>query len=63
MMPPWSDSTKEAAVIGTVDECIRQLRVQSAVGIQKLIFIPYRYRTDQVEIIAREIIPRLRGKP
>jgi len=28
--------------------------------VQKLIFIPYRYQPDQVEIIAREIIPRLR---
>jgi probable F420-dependent oxidoreductase len=58
----WSDSTKEAAVIGTVDECVDQLRAQLAVGVQKLIFIPYRYQMDQVEIIAREIIPRLRGK-
>jgi alkanesulfonate monooxygenase len=58
----WSDSTKEAAVIGTVDECVDQLRAQFAVGVQKLIFIPYRYQKDQVEIIAREIIPRLRGK-
>ena len=58
----WSDSTKEAAIIGTVDECIAQLRAQLAVGVQKLIFIPYRYRMDQVEIIAREIIPRLRGE-
>jgi len=57
----WSDSTKEAAIIGTVDECVAQLRAQLAVGVQKLIFIPYRYRMDQVEIIAREIIPRLRG--
>lgn len=58
----WSDSTKEAAVIGTVDECVDQLRAQLAVGVQKLIFIPYRYQMEQVEIIAREIIPRLRGK-
>jgi probable F420-dependent oxidoreductase len=58
----WSDSTKEAAIIGTVDECVAQLRAQLAVGVQKLIFIPYRYRTDQVDIIAREIIPRLRGE-
>lgn len=57
----WSDSTKEAAIIGTVDECVAQLRAQLAVGVQKLIFIPYRYRMDQVEIIARELIPRLRG--
>jgi alkanesulfonate monooxygenase len=58
----WSDSTKEAAVIGTIDECVDQLRAQLAVGVQKLIFIPYRYQMDQVELIAREIIPRLRGK-
>jgi alkanesulfonate monooxygenase len=58
----WSESTKEAAIIGTVDECVDQLRAQLAVGVQKLIFIPYRYRMDQVETIAREIIPRLRGK-
>ena len=58
----WSDSTKEAAIFGTVDECVARLQDQLAVGVQKLIFIPYRYQMDQVEIIAREIIPRLRGK-
>ena len=57
----WSDSTKEAAIFGTVDECVAQLRAQLAAGVQKLIFIPYRYRTDQVEVIAREIIPRLKS--
>jgi alkanesulfonate monooxygenase len=58
----WSDSTKDAAIFGTVDECVAQLQAQLAVGVQKLIFIPYRYQMDQVEVIAREIIPRLRGK-
>ena len=58
----WSDSTKEAAIFGTVDECVAQLQAHLAMGVQKLIFIPYRYRTDQVELIAREIIPRLRSK-
>jgi alkanesulfonate monooxygenase len=57
----WSDSTKDAAIFGTVDECVAQLQAQHAVGVQKLIFIPYRYQMDQVEIIAQEIIPRLRG--
>jgi probable F420-dependent oxidoreductase len=57
----WSESTKDAAVIGTVDECVAQLRAQLAAGVQKLIFIPYRYRMEQVEIIAKEIIPRLRA--
>jgi len=58
----WSESTKEAAIMGTVEECVAQLRAQLAVGVQKLILIPYRYRMEQVEIIAREIIPRLRGE-
>jgi alkanesulfonate monooxygenase len=57
----WSQSTKDSAILGTVDECVSQLRAQLAAGVQKLIFIPYRYQPDQVEIIAREIIPRLRG--
>jgi alkanesulfonate monooxygenase SsuD/methylene tetrahydromethanopterin reductase-like flavin-dependent oxidoreductase (luciferase family) len=57
----WSQSTKDSAIIGTVEECVAQLRAQLAVGVQKLIFIPYKYQPDQVEIIAREIIPRLRG--
>lgn len=59
----WSQSTKDSAIIGTVEECVEKLRAQLAAGVQKLIFIPYKYRMDQVEIIAREIIPRLRGTP
>jgi probable F420-dependent oxidoreductase len=58
----WSQSTKDSAIIGTIDECVAQLRAQLAVGVQKLIFIPYHYQPDQVEIIAREIIPRLRRR-
>jgi alkanesulfonate monooxygenase SsuD/methylene tetrahydromethanopterin reductase-like flavin-dependent oxidoreductase (luciferase family) len=55
----WSQSTKDSAVIGTVEDCVAQLRAQLAAGVQKLILIPYRYQPDQVEIIARDIIPRL----
>ena len=36
----WSQSTKDAAIIGTVDECVAQLRAQLAVGVQKLILDP-----------------------
>ncbi|MET0471794.1 MAG: LLM class F420-dependent oxidoreductase, partial [Xanthobacteraceae bacterium] len=42
------------------DECVEQLKAHLAVGTQKLIFVPYKYQTEQIEIIAREIIPRLR---
>jgi len=57
----WSESTKDSAVMGTVDECVEQLKAHLAVGVQKLIFVPYRYEMEQIEIIAREIIPRLKS--
>jgi alkanesulfonate monooxygenase len=56
----WSESTKDSVILGTVDECVEQLRAHLAVGVQKLIFVPYRYEMQQIEIIAREIIPRLK---
>ena len=57
----WSDSTKDSAIIGTVDECVAQLREHLAAGVQKLIFVPYKYEMGQIEIIAKEIIPRLKA--
>jgi probable F420-dependent oxidoreductase len=56
----WSQSTKDAAIIGTVEDCVAQLRAQIDAGVQKLILIPHRYQPEQVEIIARDVIPRLR---
>jgi probable F420-dependent oxidoreductase len=56
----WSESTKDSAIMGTVDECVAQLQAQLEVGVQKIIFVPYQYRADQVDVIAKEIIPRLR---
>ena len=38
-----------------------KLEAHLAVGVQKLIFVPYRYEMEQIEIIAREIIPRLKN--
>jgi alkanesulfonate monooxygenase SsuD/methylene tetrahydromethanopterin reductase-like flavin-dependent oxidoreductase (luciferase family) len=57
----WSDSTVDSAIMGTVDDCVEQLQAQIDVGVQKLIFVPYKYETEQVEAIANEIIPRLRN--
>ena len=57
----WSDSTKDSAIMGTVAECVAQLKEHLAAGVQKLIFVPYKYEMDQIEIIAREIVPQLRG--
>jgi probable F420-dependent oxidoreductase len=57
----WSESTKDSAILGTVEECVEQLKTHLAVGVQKIIFVPYKYEMDQIEIIAREIIPRLKA--
>ena len=57
----WSDSTKDRAIIGTVDECVAQLKEHLAVGVQKIIFVPYKYEMSQIEIIARDIVPQLKA--
>ena len=57
----WSDSTTDSAIIGTPEECVELLQAQIDVGVQKIIFVPYKYESEQIEIIAREIIPRLGG--
>jgi probable F420-dependent oxidoreductase len=60
--PAQSDCSRDSAVMGSVDECVEQLKAHHAAGVQKIIFVPYKYRPDQVELIAREIIPRLKAK-
>jgi probable F420-dependent oxidoreductase len=59
--PEHSDCTRESAIMGSVDDCIEQLKEHLEAGVQKIIFVPYKYRMDQVEMIAREIIPRLKA--
>ena len=56
----WSESTIEHAIRGSVKECVEQLRAHVAVGTDRIILIPYRYQPEQVEIIAKEILPALR---
>jgi alkanesulfonate monooxygenase len=55
----WSESTIEHAIRGSVDECVEQLLAHVRAGVHRLILIPYRYHPEQVEIVAREILPRL----
>ena len=57
----WSDSTTESAIMGTVDECVEQLRAHIDAGVHRIIFVPYKYKAAQAEIIAREIMPRLKN--
>ncbi len=55
----WSDSTVEHAICGTPEECAAQLRPHLKAGVHRVVFIPYRYQPEQVELVAREVIPRL----
>lgn len=56
-----SQSTMDSAIMGNVDECVAQLKEHIDAGVQKLVFVPYKYEMEQIEIIAREIVPRLRA--
>jgi alkanesulfonate monooxygenase len=58
---PWSESTMDSGIAGTVEECAAQLQRHIAAGARRLILVPYEYRLEQLEIIAREVVPRLRG--
>jgi alkanesulfonate monooxygenase SsuD/methylene tetrahydromethanopterin reductase-like flavin-dependent oxidoreductase (luciferase family) len=59
--PSQSDCSRDSAIMGTVDECVAQLKEHLAVGVQKIIFVPYKYQMSQIETIAREVLPRLRA--
>ena len=58
--PENSDCSRDSAIMGNVDDCVEQLQAQLDAGVQKIIFVPYKYQMDQVETIAKEIIPRLK---
>ena len=58
----WSESTMDSAIMGTVEECVEQLEVHLATGIDRIIFVPYKYEKEQVEAVAQEIIPRLKRR-
>jgi probable F420-dependent oxidoreductase len=56
----WSESTMDSAIMGTVEECVEQLEPHLATGVDRIIFVPYKYEKEQVEAVAKEIIPRLK---
>jgi probable F420-dependent oxidoreductase len=57
--PDWSEAKMETAVRGTIDECVEQLRPYMATDLNRLIFFPYRYELEQLDLIANQLIPRL----
>jgi len=59
-IPAWSDCSPESAIRGTPEECAEQLAKHVEAGVQHLVFVPERYALDQLEVVAAEVIPRLR---
>lgn len=57
----WSELTMDSVIMGTVEECVVQLNAHIATGVDRIIFVPYQYEREQVEIIAREVLPQLRA--
>jgi alkanesulfonate monooxygenase len=55
----WSESTIEHAIHGSPEQCVAQLKAHVATGVNRIILIPYRYRSEQVERIAKEVLPKL----
>ena len=56
----WSESTMDSAIMGSPEECVEQLEAHLATGIDRIIFVPYRYEDEQVAALANDIIPRLK---
>jgi len=57
---PWSESTPESAIRGTPAQCAEQLAAHLAAGVEHIVLIPSEYRPEQLEVIAHEVLPKLR---
>ena len=58
----WSESTMDSAIMGTPEECVEQLEAHIATGIDRIIFVPYKYEMEQLQAIATDILPKLKAR-
>lgn len=56
---PWSESSADSAIRGTVDDCAEQLQEHLDAGAEHIVFVPCDYDPDQVETVATELLPAL----
>jgi alkanesulfonate monooxygenase len=52
----------DSAIMGTPEDCVEQLMPHIEAGIDRIIFVPFKYENEQVEAIAQEIIPQLKKR-
>ncbi|MCK0197299.1 TIGR03619 family F420-dependent LLM class oxidoreductase [Ancylobacter sp. 6x-1] len=55
-----SQSTFDSAIVGTPEECAEQIAAHVATGVKNICFVPWRYHREQVEALARDVLPLLR---
>ncbi|QIB32555.1 LLM class flavin-dependent oxidoreductase [Ancylobacter pratisalsi] len=53
-------STFDSAIVGTPAECAEQIARHVETGVKKIVFVPYRYEKEQVDLLAHEVLPLLR---
>jgi probable F420-dependent oxidoreductase len=56
---PWSESSPDSAVRGTVEDCAEQLHEHLESGVRHIVFVPHEYDPDQVTAIASELLPAI----
>jgi len=59
----WSESSPESSIRGTPQQCAEQIAAQHAAGVQHLVFVPCGYEQEQVQAIARDVLPLLATTP
>ncbi len=59
-LPSWSEAKAESAIVGTIDQCEKQIQMQIDAGVCNIILIPAFYKDKQIEIIGTELLPRFR---
>lgn len=53
-------STFDSAIVGTPAECAEQIARHMETGVKKIVFVPWRYDREQVDLLAHEVLPLLR---
>ncbi|MCS0493666.1 LLM class flavin-dependent oxidoreductase [Ancylobacter mangrovi] len=53
-------STFDSAIVGTPAECAEQIARHIETGVKKIVFVPWRYEKEQVDLLAHEVLPLLR---
>jgi len=53
-------STFDSAIVGTPAECAEQIARHIETGVKKIVFVPWRYEKEQIDLLAHEVLPLLR---